>query len=172
MMMLTRNTAQYVGIDNRLDPEKSIDGGARYFQMVHDQIPADIPEPDRTWFALASYNVGYGHLEDARRLAEGAGANPDRWIDVMEYLPLLSQKKWYSKTKYGYARGHEPVVYVQNIRRYFDVLAWMKQPLSSHEQLAQQDDIPSLPSDGATPASPPMSQGSIPSALSIAPPTL
>lgn len=128
LMMLTRNTAGQIGINNRLDPEESIQGGAKYFTLVHRQIPDRIPEPDRTWFALASYNVGFGHLEDARRLTENAGRNPDRWMDVKEFLPLLAQKEWYSKTRYGYARGHEPVIYVQNIRRYYDVLAWMTEP--------------------------------------------
>lgn len=123
LMMLTRTTAEHIGIDNRLNPQESIEGGARYFRQVHRMIPEHVQEPDRTWFALASYNVGFGHLEDARRLAEAAGRNPDRWLDVKEFLPLLSQKEWYSKTRHGYARGHEPVIYVQNIRRYYDVLA-------------------------------------------------
>lgn len=123
LMMLTRNTASHVGINNRLDAEESIQGGAKYFQMVHEKIPDRIPEPDRTWFALASYNVGFGHLEDARRLTESAGKNPDRWMDVKEFLPLLAQKEYYTKTRYGFARGQEPVIYVQNIRRYYDVLA-------------------------------------------------
>lgn len=125
LMMLTRNTASHIGIKNRLDAEESIQGGAKYFNIVHRRVPERIPEPDRTWFALASYNVGWGHVEDARRLTEGAGKDPDRWMDVKEFLPLLTQKEWYSKTRFGYARGHEPVLYVQNIRRYYDVLAWM-----------------------------------------------
>ncbi|MBY6034836.1 membrane-bound lytic murein transglycosylase MltF [Marinobacter daepoensis] len=128
LMMLTRTTANYIGINNRLDAKESIEGGARYFRMVHGRIPERIPEPDRTWFALASYNVGFGHLEDARRLAESAGKNPDRWMDVKEFLPLLAQKEWYSKTRFGYARGNEPVVYVQNIRRYYDVLVRVTAP--------------------------------------------
>ena len=128
LMMLTRNTANYVGINNRLDAEESIQGGAKYFQMVHDKIPERIPEPDRTWFALASYNVGFGHLEDARRLTESAGKDPDRWMDVKEFLPLLAQKEYYTKTRYGFARGQEPVIYVQNIRRYYDVLARVLEP--------------------------------------------
>ena len=128
LMMLTLSTARYVGIDNRLNPEQSIEGGARYFRRVYEKIPDRIPEPDRTWFALASYNVGFGHLEDARRLTEGAGKNPDRWMDVKEFLPLLAQKEWYSKTRFGYARGHEPVLYVQNIRRYLDFLVRLTEP--------------------------------------------
>ena len=127
-MMLTRNTASHIGINNRLDAEESIQGGAKYFKIVHEKIPERIPEPDRTWFALASYNVGFGHLEDARRLTEGAGKDPDRWMDVKEFLPLLAQKEWYTKTRFGYARGQEPVVYVQNIRRYYDVLARLNEP--------------------------------------------
>lgn len=123
LMMLTRNTADHIGIDNRLNPEQSIEGGARYFRQVYGMIPEHVSEPDRTWFALASYNVGFGHLEDARKLAQSAGRNPNRWLDVKEFLPLLSQKEWYSKTRHGYARGHEPVMYVQNIRRYYDVLS-------------------------------------------------
>lgn len=128
LMMLTRNTANYIGVNNRLDAEESIQGGAKYFRMVHKRVPKRIAEPDRTWFALASYNVGFGHLEDARRLTKGAGKNPDRWLDVKEFLPLLAQKEWYKKTRYGYARGHEPVLYVQNIRRYYDVLARLTEP--------------------------------------------
>nr|WP_206081113.1 membrane-bound lytic murein transglycosylase MltF [Marinobacter orientalis] len=128
LMMLTRATANHIGIKNRLDVEQSIQGGAKYFTIVHRKVPERIPEPDRTWFALASYNVGWGHVEDARRLTQGAGKDPDRWMDVKEFLPLLAQKEWYSKTRYGYARGHEPVIYVQNIRRYYDFLAWMTEP--------------------------------------------
>lgn len=171
LMMLTRNTAAHIGIDNRLDPEKSIKGGARYFTMVHDKIPERIPEPDRTWFALASYNVGFGHLEDARILTESAGKNPDRWMDVKEFLPLLAQKEYYSKTKYGYARGHEPVAYVQNIRRYYDVLAWMKDPSAPTDQLAQQDPFPDTQQPPLAEPRPP-ADSSLPKALGLTPPTL
>ncbi len=125
LMMLTRNTARHVGIDNRLDPAQSIRGGAQYFKLMLNKIPERIPQPDRTWLALAAYNVGYGHLEDARRLTEADGGDPDKWIDVKKRLPLLSKKKWYKKTKHGYARGSEPVKYVENIRKYYDLLVWM-----------------------------------------------
>lgn len=125
LMMLTQDTAAYIGVKNRLDPEASIWGGARYFRTLHDRLPRNITEPDRTWFALAAYNVGYGHLQDARRLARDDGNNPDRWLDVKQYLPLLAQRQYYTQTRYGYARGYEPVIYTQNIRRYYDVLKWM-----------------------------------------------
>ncbi|GLQ32061.1 membrane-bound lytic murein transglycosylase MltF [Litoribrevibacter albus] len=126
-MMLTRPTAKDMGVSNRLNAEQSIQGGAKYFSRIHKSLPERIQEPDRTWFALAAYNVGRGHLEDARILTEQAGKNPDQWADVKEFLPLLQDKRWYKKTKYGYARGYEPVIYVQNIRRYIDVLRWYDQ---------------------------------------------
>ncbi|OZG70122.1 lytic transglycosylase F [Hahella sp. CCB-MM4] len=137
LMMLTRTTAKEMDIRNRLDPEQSILGGAKYFSQIHKRMPERIPEPDRTWMALAAYNVGMGHLEDARIITENQGKDPDKWIDVKDALPLLQQKKWYKKTRFGYARGWEPVHYVQNIRRYYDVLAWMKQPGINDGTVAQ-----------------------------------
>ncbi len=126
LMMLTQATAKEMGVKNRLNPQQSIQGGSRYFAKVHKRIPDRIAEPDRTWFALAAYNVGYGHLEDARILTQRGGKDPDKWNDVKEFLPLLAKKKWYSTTRHGFARGSEPVKYVQNIRRYYDVLVWME----------------------------------------------
>nr|WP_228141692.1 membrane-bound lytic murein transglycosylase MltF [Marinobacter sp. X15-166B] len=172
LMMLTRNTAAYIGVNNRLDPEQSIQGGALYFSMVHERIPEHIPEPDRTWFALASYNVGYGHLEDARVLAQSAGKNPDRWIDVKEFLPLLAQKEWYSKTRFGYARGHEPVIYVQNIRRYFDVLAWMHDPAERSGQMAQREPVPESDPEFSGAADEQPQQALLPTVFALTPPTL
>ncbi|WP_083329298.1 membrane-bound lytic murein transglycosylase MltF [Marinobacter salinus] len=176
LMMLTRNTASYIGINNRMDAEESIQGGAKYFRIVHEKIPERIPEPDRTWFALASYNVGFGHLEDARRLTEGAGKNPDRWMDVKEFLPLLAQKEWYTKTRFGYARGHEPVLYVQNIRRYYDVLARMTE--RAPPQPDQSTGVVSLESDAQDSNGPPEAEAhpnlraGLPSELGMIPPTL
>lgn len=128
LMMLTQRTASAMGVTNRLDARQSIQGGARYFTEVHAGLPDSIKEPDRTWFALAAYNVGGGHLEDARKLTREAGLNPDKWLHVKKILPRLSQKQWYSKTRYGYARGGEPVHFVNNIRRYYDILTWVTQP--------------------------------------------
>lgn len=124
IMMLTLDTMRFLGMDDRLDPENSILGGSRYIKMMKDKIPKRIREPDRTWLALAAYNVGYGHLEDARVLTQKRGGDPDKWVDVQETLPLLSEKKWYQQTRHGYARGREPVRYVDNIRSYYDILVW------------------------------------------------
>jgi len=125
MMMLTLPTARQQGVSNRLDPKQSITGGAKYLAKVAKRVPERIPEPDRTWLALAAYNIGWGHVEDARILTETMGGDATRWVDVKEHLPLLRQRKYYKKTRYGYARGDEPVQYVDNIRRYYETLVWM-----------------------------------------------
>ena len=128
LMMLTNRTAKAMGVSNRLDPKQSIQGGARYIAKLIKQLPDSINEADRIWFALASYNVGMGHLEDARKLTAAEGLDPNKWLDVKSILPRLAQKQWYSKTRYGYARGGEPVHFVNNIRRYYDILTWLTLP--------------------------------------------
>jgi membrane-bound lytic murein transglycosylase F len=122
LMMLTQATAKQMKVKNRLDAQQSIHGGSKYIARVLKRIPERIPEPDRTWFALAAYNVGFGHVEDARIITESRGGDPNRWIDLKQNLPLLARKKWYKQTRYGYARGWEPVKYVENIRQYYEYL--------------------------------------------------
>jgi len=126
IMMLTRRTAKQLGLTDRLDPEQSIEGGARYFQQLRSRIPARIQEPDRAWLALAAYNMGISHLEDARVLTQKRGGNPDSWDDVNMNLELLSQERWYRDLRFGYARGFEAKQYVENIRSYYDILIWME----------------------------------------------
>jgi membrane-bound lytic murein transglycosylase F len=111
-----------MGVIDREDPEQSIFAGTAYLTMMKNRLPERIDEPDRTWLALAAYNIGLGHLEDARVLTEKNGGNPDRWADVRENLPLLAKQQWFSQTRHGYARGAEPVRYVGNIRRYYDIM--------------------------------------------------
>lgn len=122
LMMLTKKTASEIGVDKRTDPVQSIRGGALYLSQMVAKLPPRIQEPDRSWLALAAYNVGYSHLEDARIITQKRGGNPDVWMDVKENLPLLRKRKWYRNTRHGYARGNEAVRYVENIRRYFDLL--------------------------------------------------
>ncbi len=125
LMQLTGISLSAAKVSDPADPRQSIFGGARFFKQVYDKIPTHVPEPDRTWFALAAYNIGYGHLEDARVLTQKAGRDPDSWQDVREYLPLLAQEYWYTQTENGYARGWEPVRYVDNVRGYRDLLEWV-----------------------------------------------
>ena len=130
LMMLTLATASDMGVKDRIDPSQSIYGGAKYFRNLLDRIPARVTGDDRVYMALAAYNVGMGHLEDARVLTEIHGDDPNKWSDVRKYLPLLAKRQYYSKTKHGYARGWEPVAYVKNVRNYHKILAWHSQ----HEQ--------------------------------------
>ncbi|RMH44857.1 MAG: membrane-bound lytic murein transglycosylase MltF [Gammaproteobacteria bacterium] len=134
MMMLTLPTARQYGVKSRLNPAENILAGARYFSSIKRRLPKRIAEPDRTWLALAAYNVGLGHLEDARVLTQRFGKNPDKWVDVKAFLPLLSQKRYYKTVKHGFARGYEPVQYVDNIRRYYEILQWLsQQPLQTDD---------------------------------------
>ncbi len=137
LMMLTTDTAISLGVEDRLDPEQSILGGARYLIEMRNRLPERIQGEDRLLFALAAYNVGFGHLEDARILTQSQGGDADKWLDVRERLPLLADKNWHQKTRHGYARGAEPVTYVKNIRRYYDILKWKNAEI---ERLIKQAD--------------------------------
>jgi membrane-bound lytic murein transglycosylase F len=136
MMMLTRNTAQSLGLTDRTDAEQSLDGGMRYLQDMMAKVPEAIPKDERIWFALAAYNMGYAHMLDAMALTKKQKGNPNSWSDVKQRLPLLSQKPYYSRLKYGYARGHEAYAYVENIRKYHISLVGY---LSEQERKAAQE---------------------------------
>ena len=150
VMMLTADTAQALGIRDRSNPEQSILAGARYLAQVREKIPERIAEPDRTWLTVAAYNVGFGHLEDARIIAQQRGKDPDSWVDVRQQLPLLAQERWYTRARRGYARGWEPVQFVDRIQRYLTLLEW--QPGESGTAQAVQSHTPAA--GGATLASP------------------
>ena len=122
IMMLTEDTADRMGVDNRLDPRASIIAGARYLRQLKDRLPLHIPEPDRTWFALAAYNQGMGHLEDARVLTQRSGLNPDAWVDVKRIMPRIGSRKLAEWLKHGTGRGGEAVIYVETVRLYYEML--------------------------------------------------
>jgi len=124
LMMLTRGTAKDMGVSNRVEPFQSIFGGANYYAKLLKRLPDKVTGPDRFLYALASYNVGYGHVRDAMKLTQKAGKDETKWINLKETLPLLRKKKWHKQTHYGYARGDEAVKYVENIRSYYDILKW------------------------------------------------
>ncbi len=117
LMMLTGDTADRLGVKNRLDPYESIMGGARYLDMLRDDLPLSIPEPDRTWMAIASYNVGPQQVISARSLARSMGLNPDSWADLKKALPQLGETKSGVKI-----RGGEAVVTAENVRMYYAIL--------------------------------------------------
>ncbi len=131
LMMLTEETADRLKVKNRLDARESILGGARYLALLRDTVPARITEPDRTWMALAAYNQGYAHLEDARILAARLKLNPDVWPDVRKMYPKLTEPAHYETLKHGYCRGEEAVQFVENVRGYSDMLMKIEKPLDS-----------------------------------------
>lgn len=146
MMMLTRNTAQSTGLTDRTDAAQSIDGGMRYLQDMMDKVPDSIPKDERIWFALAAYNMGYAHMLDAMALTRKQKGNPNSWADVKLRLPLLSQKPYYSKLKYGYACGHEAYAYVENIRKYqISLVGYLSEKERQQQQtLAPAEDYPAV----------------------------
>jgi membrane-bound lytic murein transglycosylase F len=123
MMMLTEETADHLKVDNRLDPAQSIRGGADYLASLMEQLPASITMPDRLWFALAAYNLGMGHLNGGRAIAQGMERDPDNWYEMKSVLPQLSRPEIYQRLKSGRARGGEAVILVENVRNLFGVLA-------------------------------------------------
>lgn len=149
IMMLTQDTADYLGIDDRVDPKNSIFGGAQFYARQTERVADTVDEPDRTWMALAAYNVGFNHIKDARQIVEWQGGNPDAWVDLSEALPLLSQRKWYTQVPYGYARGWEPVLYVHNIRSYYNILKWLTANEETEEAEPGIENLPELPEEPA-----------------------
>ena len=128
MMMLTRVTASELGVEDRTDPRQSLRGGARFFKNLLRRLPSDIDEPDRTSMALAAYNIGMGHLEDARIMTEQAGGDPHLWPDVRAQLPKLQNPSHFPMTKFGFAEGEQAATYVDNIRHYEGLLSFQNLP--------------------------------------------
>ena len=107
-------------MQNLFDPEQAIRGGTRYLSQLKERFPMDLPLSARIRFALASYNAGYGHVSDGRRLARRNGLDPDRWYGNVETAMLwLQRPEYYRKTRFGFCRGSETVAYVSNIDRYY-----------------------------------------------------
>ena len=141
IMMLTKDTAEHMKIQDRTDPEQSIKAGSEYLHWLLEQMPTSINDEERIWFALAAYNMGLGHLLDARRLTKNLGGNPDNWLDVKKNLPLLAEKRYYSNLKYGYARGYEAFQYIENIRRYMNsIVNYYRVQQNQSEKLTQESD--------------------------------
>lgn len=128
MMMLTEETADRLGVTNRLDPGQSILAGARYLIELKNRLPEAVPDPDRLWLALAAYNLGYGHLNGARQFAVGMRRDPNSWYDMKKVLPLMAKPEYYERLKAGRARGGEAVILVENVRTFYDILVRFEAP--------------------------------------------
>ncbi|MBI4997141.1 MAG: membrane-bound lytic murein transglycosylase MltF [Rhodocyclales bacterium] len=142
MMMLTEETADRMGVTNRLDPSQSITAGARYLVELKNRLPEAVPEPDRLWLALAAYNLGYGHLNGARQFAVGMRRDPNSWYDMKKVLPLMARPEYYERLKAGRARGGEAVILVENVRTFYDILVRFEAPQPT---LLQRLTLPAMP---------------------------
>ena len=131
IMMLTEETADRLAVSNRLDPRESIMAGARYINLLKDMLPDDAREPDRTWLALAAYNIGPGHMNATRTVAKEIKADPNSWYEMKRVLPLMANPKFVARMKTARARGGEAVLLVENIRSYYDILVRHEAPLPS-----------------------------------------
>jgi membrane-bound lytic murein transglycosylase F len=134
LMMLTRKTAGLMGVD-RDNAKQSINGGARYLRHILDNLPTHIRQPDRTWMAIAAYNIGSAHLEDARVLTQSQGGNPDSWHDVKARLPLLAQPRYGKYLPHGMADGPQAVTYVTRVRHYYNLLVWAENGMQGRDTL-------------------------------------
>ncbi len=128
IMMLTDDTADRMHVNNRLDPKQSIAAGAKYLADLIDALPAEVKQPDRTWLALAAYNLGQGHMNGARAIAIGLKRDPDSWYEMKKVLPLMARQKYYQHLKSGRARGGEAVIMVENVRTFYDILTRFEPP--------------------------------------------
>jgi membrane-bound lytic murein transglycosylase F len=131
IMMLTDDTADQLGVDNRLDPHESIPAAARYLADLRDRLPGKVQEPDRLWMALAAYNLGMGHMNGARQIAATMRRDPNSWYEMKQVLPLLARPEYYQRLKAGRARGGEAVILVENVRTYYDILVRFEAPRRS-----------------------------------------
>jgi membrane-bound lytic murein transglycosylase F len=143
LMMLTKNTSKEMGIQNRESPIQSIEGGAKYLRKMLKNIPDSVNANDKIWYAIASYNIGLRHVEDAMKMAENDKVDAGNWYVLEPYILRLSQSKYYRNTKYGYARGWETLKYVQNIRQYYDILVFLDSQDNNNETKQIDKQIPS-----------------------------
>lgn len=135
IMMLTADTADRLGVRNRLDPRESILGGARYLRILRDMVPDTVPEPDRTWMALAAYNIGPGGFAAALRLTRRLDRNPDSWRDVKEVLPQLGRPRHSGEPRLAAVRGGEARIFAENVRVYYDILSRYEPPYREDSEL-------------------------------------
>jgi len=126
LMQVTTITAEEMGIKNRLNPSQSIKAGIKYLDKMVKKFDYLEDEYEKILFGLASYNIGYGHVSDAIKIAKNMGLDETKWQSLKTSLPLLSKSKYYKKTKHGYARGWEPLQYVERILIYYDILKQKK----------------------------------------------
>ena len=121
LMQILPSTAKDLGVADLFDPVQNINAGVKHLKDLYDHFDRAHGE-DRLLIALAAYNVGQGHVADARDLAKKRGLDPEKWESLSKTLPLLQYRKYYMNTQYGFCRGLEPIRYIKQILIYYDVL--------------------------------------------------
>ncbi len=121
LMQLLPGTALSLGVRDIYNPVENISAGVKHLKNLYDQFDGT-NDDDRLMISLAAYNIGQGHISDARDLAVEMQLDPDQWSSLEKTLPLLRYRKYYKKSKYGYCRGTEPIQYIKQIMIYYDIL--------------------------------------------------
>jgi membrane-bound lytic murein transglycosylase F len=152
IMQIMPRTAKELGVNDPWDPVQSIEGGGRYMKKLIARYGDDVELKNKVRFALAGYNAGPYHVQDARKLAKEQGLDPNRWFgNVEKAMLLLSKPRYYRKAKYGYCRGEEPVNYVSQIQSRYDHYIGLTDPPPPSEGKV------SIPGEGPSPDAPPPS---------------
>ncbi len=121
LMQLTSSTARSLGVKNILNPEQNINAGVQHLKDLYNYFEK-AEGLNRLFIALAAYNVGQGHMLDARNIAREMNLDPNKWSSLSTTLPLLTHPKHYKKAIYGYCRGTQPIEYINKIMIYYDIL--------------------------------------------------
>ena len=129
LMQVLPVTARRFGVSDLSNPKTSIIAGVRMMHWLFHTLEDELSVQDRTWFTLAAYNAGLGHLHDARILCRELSLDPNRWFDNVEKaMRLLEQPAYYRKSVHGYVRGFEPVSYVRDIRELYNAYKSLRKP--------------------------------------------
>ncbi|MDI6687484.1 MAG: transglycosylase SLT domain-containing protein [Desulfobacterales bacterium] len=140
LMQLSRSTAESLEVDDIFDPEQNINAGVRHLRDLYDYFDEN-DGWDRLFIALAAYNVGQGHMLDARNLARKMNLDPDKWSSMEKTLPLLRYQRYYKNAKYGYCSGEEPIKYVKQIMIYYDILRRRSLEFTADEKAFKNMDV-------------------------------
>jgi membrane-bound lytic murein transglycosylase F len=122
-MQITQDTADHLGLNDRRNPSESVWGGAKYLRYLYLLTPSELDRKERWALALASYNIGIGHLKDAQKLAEQKKINPYSWYELKQVFPMLANADIAESLEYGYARGNETVQYVDRTLDFYKLLS-------------------------------------------------
>ena len=114
IMQLTNETAEFLGVENRMDMSQSINAAGDYILFLKSKLPRRIEEPQRTWFAVGAYNMGLKHILYAYRKAREMRLERTQWNTISQLLPSL----------YGrpFAQGRQARDYVERIQIFTDII--------------------------------------------------